>query len=314
MTNFSELSISAQLKSNLTKTASPHRPRCKPWRLSRPLPAATSSPRPRRARARRSLSCCRSSSGCARPEGRACALVLSPTRELAIQIHEAFAKMAGGSGSARAVVVGGLSENTQLTGHPQGRAGAHRHPGPSCTISSAAGWSTSATIKIVVLDEADRMLDMGFLPTIQRILAATPARPADACSSRRPSKRRWRTWSSRHVRDAVRVEVGVHHQAGRTGRSAPLRSRADGKLEAAADHAARRAGLVPGVRPHQARRRPPGQATRRGRRQSRRASTATAARASATRRSRASRTGTTACWSRPTSPRAASTSKASRTS
>src|SRR3982750_1292675 len=44
----------------------------------------------------------------------ACALVLSPTRELAIQINEAFGKMAGGSGLKSAVIVGGLSESTQL--------------------------------------------------------------------------------------------------------------------------------------------------------------------------------------------------------
>src|SRR5215471_2712747 len=42
------------------------------------------------------------------------ALILSPTRELAIQINETFVKMAAGSGIRAAVVVGGLSENTQL--------------------------------------------------------------------------------------------------------------------------------------------------------------------------------------------------------
>jgi ATP-dependent RNA helicase RhlE len=102
------------------------------------------------------------------------ALVLSPTRELAIQIHETFAKMAAGTGLRAAVVVGGLNEKTQLQAIRKGAQVMIATPGRLCDFLSRQ-LINLGTVRMLVLDEADRMLDMGFLPTIKRIIATTPA-------------------------------------------------------------------------------------------------------------------------------------------
>ena len=132
--------------------------------------------------------------------------MLSPTRELAIQINEAFAKMAGGSGLKSAVIVGGLSESVQLNAVRKGAQVLIATPGRLYDFLSR-GLVKLGQIQIVVLDEADRMLDMGFLPTITRILAATPTdRQTMFFSATMESSVKYLV--ERHVRDAVRVEVG----------------------------------------------------------------------------------------------------------
>ncbi len=101
------------------------------------------------------------------------AVVLIPTRELALQINETFAQMADGSGLRAAVVVGGLSEHAQLQAIRKGAQVAIATPGRLYDFLSR-GIIHLGRVQMVVLDEADRMLDMGFLPTIDRILAALP--------------------------------------------------------------------------------------------------------------------------------------------
>jgi ATP-dependent RNA helicase RhlE len=102
------------------------------------------------------------------------AVILSPTRELAIQINETFAKLAATTTIKAAVVVGGLNEQTQLR---QIRAGARvliATPGRLVDFLDRK-LVKLAKANVVVLDEADRMLDMGFLPVIRRILGETPS-------------------------------------------------------------------------------------------------------------------------------------------
>jgi ATP-dependent RNA helicase RhlE len=102
------------------------------------------------------------------------ALILSPTRELALQIGEAFALLAAGTGLRAAVVVGGMSEHQQLVAI---RKGAHvliATPGRLCDFLDRKLVKLSA-VRLLVMDEADRMLDMGFLPTIRRIMQELPA-------------------------------------------------------------------------------------------------------------------------------------------
>jgi ATP-dependent RNA helicase RhlE len=102
------------------------------------------------------------------------AIILSPTRELAIQIHETFAKLASNTPIRAAVVVGGLNEQTQLR---QIRAGARvliATPGRLVDFLDRR-LVKLGKVNLVVLDEADRMLDMGFLPVIRRILGETPS-------------------------------------------------------------------------------------------------------------------------------------------
>jgi ATP-dependent RNA helicase RhlE len=134
------------------------------------------------------------------------ALVLSPTRELAIQIHETFAKMTPGTGVRAAVAVGGLNEHSQLKAISKGTQVLIATPGRLYDFLSRKLIDLSG-VRILVLDEADRMLDMGFLPTIKRILAATPAdRQTLFFSATIESS--VKQLVEAFVRNAVRVEVG----------------------------------------------------------------------------------------------------------
>jgi ATP-dependent RNA helicase RhlE len=100
-------------------------------------------------------------------------LILSPTRELAIQIDAAFRQLAHGMRIRTAVVVGGMSETKQLRDVQGGAEVVIATPGRLCDYLDRRliDLSGSAT---VVLDEADRMLDIGFRPDIEKILRRCP--------------------------------------------------------------------------------------------------------------------------------------------
>mgnify|MGYP002783894234 CR=1 FL=1 len=100
-------------------------------------------------------------------------VVLSPTRELAIQINETFTKVAAGTGLHSAVVVGGVDENKQLKQIRQGAQVVIATPGRLCDFLDRRLVDLSR-VEAVVLDEADRMLDMGFLPPLRQILDEVP--------------------------------------------------------------------------------------------------------------------------------------------
>jgi ATP-dependent RNA helicase RhlE len=104
----------------------------------------------------------------------ALAVVLSPTRELAIQIHETFLKLTAGTGIRSAVVVGGMSETNQLRLIRKGVHVLIATPGRLCDFLQRKLVRLGGA-NVLVLDEADRMLDMGFLPSIRAILKETPA-------------------------------------------------------------------------------------------------------------------------------------------
>lgn len=101
-------------------------------------------------------------------------LILTPTRELAIQIQETFILLAKGTGLRATVVVGGLSETRQLHEIRRGTNVLIATPGRLNDYLDRRLVNLS-NIHTLILDEADRMLDMGFLPTIERIIAAVPA-------------------------------------------------------------------------------------------------------------------------------------------
>src|ERR1700691_4042673 len=102
-------------------------------------------------------------------------LILSPTRELAIQIDAAFRELAEGMRIRTAVVVGGLSEASQLRDIKAGAEVVIAPPGRLCDYLERRLIDLSGA-RTVVLDEADRMLDMGFLPSLQTILQELPAK------------------------------------------------------------------------------------------------------------------------------------------
>jgi len=134
------------------------------------------------------------------------AIVLSPTRELAMQINDTFVKMAAGTGIRASIAVGGLSENAQLRSIRNGSQVLIATPG---RLSDFMGRNLVdlRNVRILVLDEADRMLDMGFLPTVKKIIAATPSdRQMLLFSATIQSSVKHLVQT--HVRDAVRVEVG----------------------------------------------------------------------------------------------------------
>jgi ATP-dependent RNA helicase RhlE len=103
------------------------------------------------------------------------ALVLSPTRELAIQIADAFSMLTVGTGLRAAIVVGGMSEQAQLNNIRRGVQLVVATPG---RLEDYLGRQLIDlnSVETLVLDEADRMLDMGFLPAIEKILNRLPAK------------------------------------------------------------------------------------------------------------------------------------------
>ena len=107
------------------------------------------------------------------PSGRIRALVLCPTRELAQQIHESFRTYGQYTGVKQTVVFGGVKQGPQVRALRAGVDVLIATPGRLLDLMGQGLASVAAT-EILVLDEADRMLDMGFLPDIRRILAHVP--------------------------------------------------------------------------------------------------------------------------------------------
>ena len=101
------------------------------------------------------------------------ALILAPTRELALQINEAFGKIAPSFGVKTVVIIGGASMGMQLSALRRNPRVIIATPGRLVDHISRRT-ILLADISVLVLDEADRMLDMGFMPQIERILKVIP--------------------------------------------------------------------------------------------------------------------------------------------
>src|SRR3954453_16045662 len=134
------------------------------------------------------------------------ALVLSPTRELAIQIADTFNKLAVGTGLRSAIVVGGLSEQTQLNAIRRGVQLVIATPGRLEDFLDRRLVDLSA-VSTLVLDEADRMLDMGFLPAIERILSVLPQTRQSLFFSATMEKAVERL-IARHSKNPIRIATG----------------------------------------------------------------------------------------------------------
>src|SRR6266536_3328148 len=142
----------------------------------------------------------------ASPAGLIQALVLVPTRELAIQVHEQYESLRAKKAPPAALVIGGLSEKVQIRALRAGARVVVATPGRledymRRRIVDLRG------VRVLVLDEVDRMLDMGFLPAITRILAALPSDRQTLCFSATLEK------SVQHLllkctRAAVRISLG----------------------------------------------------------------------------------------------------------
>ena len=103
------------------------------------------------------------------------ALILTPTRELAIQIGESFEAYGRYTGLKHAVIYGGVGQKSQTDALNNGVQILIATPGRLLDLISQ-GYVSLKSLDFFVLDEADRMLDMGFIHDIRRILKLLPAR------------------------------------------------------------------------------------------------------------------------------------------
>lgn len=108
-------------------------------------------------------------------EGRIRALIVTPTRELAYQIEEMAQKLAHHTHHAVTAVYGGVAYGTQIKRLTHGVDVLVATPGRLLDLESK-GVVDLSHVEILVLDEADRMLDMGFWPDVRRILRLLPAK------------------------------------------------------------------------------------------------------------------------------------------
>lgn len=104
--------------------------------------------------------------------GPARVLILAPTRELALQIQETFVELGRQTGIRSAAVFGGVGVTPQVKALRQATV-VVACPGRLLDLMNQ-GKADMGHIDTLVLDEADRMLDMGFLPDIKRILSRLP--------------------------------------------------------------------------------------------------------------------------------------------
>ena len=133
------------------------------------------------------------------------ALVLAPTRELATQIADSCQAYGQHLHIRGTVVFGGVGQNPQVQALARGIDIVIATPGRLLDLIQQRHVSL-AEVEILVLDEADRMLDMGFLPDVKRILATLPAaRQSLLFSATMPSD--ITALASRYLRDPLRVEV-----------------------------------------------------------------------------------------------------------
>jgi len=141
-------------------------------------------------------------------------LVLVPTRELAMQVAEAFHKYARGSGLSVVPLYGGAPMHQQIRSLERGAHIVVATPGRALD-HARRGTLKLDSIRILVLDEADEMLDMGFADDLDELLKATPRERQTALfSATMPS--RILAIADRHLKDAARVTIAREKPAAGT--------------------------------------------------------------------------------------------------
>ena len=107
------------------------------------------------------------------PPKKARSLILAPTRELASQIEESLIPLAKTAGLSHVTVFGGVNQNPQVRALAKGVDVLVACPGRLLDLMGQGAVDLSA-VTITIIDEADHMADMGFLPMVRRILDKTP--------------------------------------------------------------------------------------------------------------------------------------------
>jgi ATP-dependent RNA helicase RhlE len=140
-------------------------------------------------------------------EGRgAHALILLPTRELAMQVEKSFRAIRSSNSQTVALVVGGMSEGAQLETIRRGARLIVATPGRLEDFLKRKLVKLDG-VKILVLDEVDRMLDMGFQPAIQRIAGLLPTERQTLCYSA-TLEGAVKDVARKYLNNPVRIEIG----------------------------------------------------------------------------------------------------------
>jgi ATP-dependent RNA helicase RhlE len=134
------------------------------------------------------------------------ALILLPTRELAMQVEQAFLAVRTSSAQSVALVVGGLAERSQLDAIRRGARLIVATPGRLEDYLKRKLVRLDG-VKILVLDEVDRMLDMGFQPAIARIATTLPPVRQTLCYSA-TLETSVKDVARKYLNNPVRVEIG----------------------------------------------------------------------------------------------------------
>jgi len=158
------------------------------------------------------------------------ALVLAPTRELAIQVHESVVAYSKNLPLRSTVVYGGVNMNEQEAAL---RAGVEILVATPGRLLDHAGNKTTllGQVQFLVLDEADRMLDMGFLPDLKRILALLPKSRQTLLFSATFDEPITRLANS-FLRDPLKVEVARKNTAAETVEQVVHKVAEDDKIDA----------------------------------------------------------------------------------
>jgi len=141
-------------------------------------------------------------------------LILEPTRELALQVEEAFQKFAKFTDLRVTIVYGGVGYGKQTSDLQRGMDILAATPGRLLDHLEQGNCALDQ-IEILVLDEVDRMLDMGFLPDVRRIVQKCPkARQTLFFTATLPPEiEQLASWA---LRDPVKVEIGRTHSPAET--------------------------------------------------------------------------------------------------
>jgi ATP-dependent RNA helicase RhlE len=134
------------------------------------------------------------------------ALVLLPTRELAMQVHEQYEQLRTKAMPRATLIMGGVSEKAQIQSLRAGAEFIIATPGRLQDLMTRK-FVDLRQVKMLVLDEADRMLDMGFLPAIQRILSRLPKQRQTLCFSA-TMEQSVASLVNEYTHDPVRVALG----------------------------------------------------------------------------------------------------------